>query len=315
MSGGDTWARTDPSTNSTNEWTIDSGWMTTSIRSGGRPNSQRASITSSALFISVAESTVIFGPIRQVGWAGPLRRLRRRNCVSFRPRNGPPLPVSTTRSTAGGDSRRSPGRWRCARCPPGGVGPARRFARSMTSCPATTSVSLFASATVLPASRAAQVYSSPAAPTMAETTTSTSGACTRRATSSDGRTDIRRRRGARRVHSARLARPPIAAELAPRLGEQIVVPAGGRPVRRLRTGRAGRRPRRACWSRSTRWSRARPDAGAAAYTCVGFVGGLVTHAFGKDLIHRGILRFGAPKSQLVGGAKRNRAICSLGRDH
>ena len=35
--------------------------------SAGRPNSQRASITSSALFISVAESTVIFGPICQVG--------------------------------------------------------------------------------------------------------------------------------------------------------------------------------------------------------------------------------------------------------
>ena len=67
MSGGDSWASTEPSANSTNEWTIDSGWTITSICSARRPNSQRASITSRALFISVAESTVIFGPICQVG--------------------------------------------------------------------------------------------------------------------------------------------------------------------------------------------------------------------------------------------------------
>ena len=37
------------------------------MRSAATSNSQRASITSSPLFISVAESIVIFGPIRQVG--------------------------------------------------------------------------------------------------------------------------------------------------------------------------------------------------------------------------------------------------------
>ncbi len=57
----------DRSAYSTNEWTTDSGWTITSIWSARNPNSQRASITSSALFISVAESTVIFGPMRQVG--------------------------------------------------------------------------------------------------------------------------------------------------------------------------------------------------------------------------------------------------------
>ena len=67
MSGGESCASTEPSTNSTNEWTTDSGWTITSICSAARPNSQRASITSSALFISVAESMVIFGPICQVG--------------------------------------------------------------------------------------------------------------------------------------------------------------------------------------------------------------------------------------------------------
>ena len=49
------------------------GWMTTSICSGGTPNSQCASITSRPLFISVAESTLILRPIFQVGWAQRLR--------------------------------------------------------------------------------------------------------------------------------------------------------------------------------------------------------------------------------------------------
>ena len=39
------------------------------MRSYGRPNRKCASITSSPLFASVAESTVIFGPMRQVGCA------------------------------------------------------------------------------------------------------------------------------------------------------------------------------------------------------------------------------------------------------
>ena len=58
----------EPSTNSTIECTIDCGWITTSIASAGTSNSQRASITSSPLFISVAESIVILRPIRHVGW-------------------------------------------------------------------------------------------------------------------------------------------------------------------------------------------------------------------------------------------------------
>ena len=36
MSGGDSWASTEPSLNSTNEWMIDSGWMMTSICSGSQ---------------------------------------------------------------------------------------------------------------------------------------------------------------------------------------------------------------------------------------------------------------------------------------
>ena len=78
MSGSDSWAMVAPSVNSTIECTIDCGCTTTSIWSkpsrrpaspAGAPNSSWASITSRPLFISVDESTVIFGPIDQVGWA------------------------------------------------------------------------------------------------------------------------------------------------------------------------------------------------------------------------------------------------------
>ncbi len=51
-------------------------------------------------------------------------------------------------------------------------------ASSMTSGPATTSVSLLARATILPASRAAQVPRRPTAPTIALKTRSVSGSCT-----------------------------------------------------------------------------------------------------------------------------------------
>ena len=68
MSGMPSCARTERSTNSTIEWTIDCGCTTTSIRSNGTPNSQCASRTSRPLFMSVAESIVIFAPIRHVGW-------------------------------------------------------------------------------------------------------------------------------------------------------------------------------------------------------------------------------------------------------
>ena len=86
----------------------------TSICSGGRPNSQRASITSSALFISVAESTVIFGPIRQVGCRSASSTVTSASSRGLRPRNGPPLAVSTTRSTSSG--RPPCSAWKMALC-------------------------------------------------------------------------------------------------------------------------------------------------------------------------------------------------------
>ena len=67
MSVTPNWAISEPSRSSTSECTIDCGCTTTSIRSGGASKSQRASITSSPLFMSVAESIVILGPMFQVG--------------------------------------------------------------------------------------------------------------------------------------------------------------------------------------------------------------------------------------------------------
>ena len=98
MSGGLIWATTAPSTNSTNEWTTDCGWITTSICSGVRPNSQRHSMISSALFIIVAESTVILGPMVQLGCAKASSTVTCVNWSLDRWRKGPPLAVKTTRA-------------------------------------------------------------------------------------------------------------------------------------------------------------------------------------------------------------------------
>jgi len=107
MSFGEICATTEPSTHSTIEWMIDCGWMTTPRRSGGTSKSQRASMTSSPLFIIVAESIVIFGPIFQVGWASASSIVIASNVSSGRVRNGPPEAVRTSRSTSEGRPQRS----------------------------------------------------------------------------------------------------------------------------------------------------------------------------------------------------------------
>ena len=73
---------------------------TTSICSGSSSNSQRASITSSALFISVAESIVIFGPICQVGCLRASSGVTSASSAADLPRNGPPDDVRMTRRTS-----------------------------------------------------------------------------------------------------------------------------------------------------------------------------------------------------------------------
>jgi hypothetical protein len=67
MSVAETCAIRLPSTYSIIAWTEDCGWTTTVTSRGANPNSQQASITSKPLFMSVAESMVIRGPILQVG--------------------------------------------------------------------------------------------------------------------------------------------------------------------------------------------------------------------------------------------------------
>ncbi len=67
MSGTAICASTEPSMYSTIECTMLCGWITTSMRSASTSKSQRASITSRPLFMRVAESIVILGPIFQVG--------------------------------------------------------------------------------------------------------------------------------------------------------------------------------------------------------------------------------------------------------
>ena len=151
MSGGESCASTLPSLNSTKLWITDSGWMITSICWAGRPNSQRASITSSALFISVAESMVILRPMRQVGWRSACSTVTSARSARDRPRNGPPVPVRTTRSTDDGPGLPCSA-WKMALCSlsTGTSLPPVRAASSVTRAPAMTRVSLLATATVLP---------------------------------------------------------------------------------------------------------------------------------------------------------------------
>src|SRR4029077_15324529 len=91
MSGFDSCALVAPSVNSTIECTIDCGCTTTSMRSKPTPNSSLASITSRPLFISVDESTVIFGPIDHVGWASASSTVAVDSRSAGPSRNGPPL--------------------------------------------------------------------------------------------------------------------------------------------------------------------------------------------------------------------------------
>src|SRR3989442_795694 len=88
MSGTESCAKTEPSANSTKAWTIDWGWITTSKRSGGRPKSQRASITSNPLLIRVAQSTVMRSPIDQVGCFRTSSGVESRTVDGSRLRNG-----------------------------------------------------------------------------------------------------------------------------------------------------------------------------------------------------------------------------------
>ena len=100
MSGGLAWAIVAPSVNSTIEWITDCRCTTTSIRSKPMPNSRCASISSRPLFTSVAELIVTTGPMSQFGWASAWSGVTSSSSARRRPKNGPPLAVSTSRPTS-----------------------------------------------------------------------------------------------------------------------------------------------------------------------------------------------------------------------
>src|SRR5262245_7489637 len=135
-------------------------------------------MTSSPLFISVLESTVIFGPMAHVGWANAWSTVTVASSGAVRPRNGPPLAVSrmraTSRSTAD-DERRH---WWMAQCSLStGTNSAPGVARNgCTTGPAAIRLSLLARASRLPCRSVAMVTGRPAKPTTALTTTSAGSA-------------------------------------------------------------------------------------------------------------------------------------------
>jgi len=120
----------------------------------------------------VDESTVILGPIDQVGWAKASATVTAARSERLRPRNGPPLAVSTRRATSPAEPLRR--HWWMAQC---SESTGRISAPGVRRTPATAgapaiSDSLLARASRFPAPRAARVTGSPANPTTPLTTTS-----------------------------------------------------------------------------------------------------------------------------------------------
>ena len=123
--------------------------------------------------MSVAESTVIFGPMLQVGCASASDGVTSSSSARLRPRNGPPEAVSTSESTVSGSAaRRGAGTRPSARSRPGAGALLPASRRPAARSPAATRLSLFASARSTPRSRAQSVAGRPAKPTTALSTTS-----------------------------------------------------------------------------------------------------------------------------------------------
>src|SRR5579883_2492025 len=180
MSGEPSCAMSEPSRYSTREWMMLCGCTTMSTRSGVSAKRKQASISSSPLFMRVAESTEIFRPITQLGWAQAASGVAAAIASAPQSRNGPPEAVSRIRRTPFGVSpvREPAGRhWNMALCSlsiGSSVAPLERAA-CINSGPDMTSDSLLASNRRLPARAAASVERKPAAPTIAAMTHSASG--------------------------------------------------------------------------------------------------------------------------------------------
>ena len=155
MSGGLAWAMVAPSTKVTIEWTIDCGCTTTSMSAYGTPKSRWASMSSRPLLTRVAELIVTTGPMSQVGCARASSTVTSARSSADRPRNGPPLAVSTSRAT----SPRAPPRRHCAsaECSESTGTSCPGAAAAVTRSPPAISDSLLARATVRPAASAESV--------------------------------------------------------------------------------------------------------------------------------------------------------------
>ena len=212
MSGGLAWASVDPSTNSTIEWTTDWGCTITVIRSIGMSKSRCASITSRPLFTRVAELIVMTGPIAHVGCAIACSGVTSTSSARVRPRNGPPLAVSTSRRTS---SARPPTRhWASAECSEstGTICPGAAVA--VTRGPPMIRDSLLARARLCPARSAASVGSKPTAPVIPLRTTSHERPASSVAASGPARTSGSRPAGRNAASSASSAGAAAASAMA-----------------------------------------------------------------------------------------------------
>ena len=164
---------TELSTNSTSECTTLWRWTRISIFSALTPKSHAASISSSPLFIIVAESMVIFAPMLQFGWRSACSGVTFSSSARLLPKNGPPEAVRIRRFICR-LSRQPCMDWNIAECSlsTGRIDTPLLSAASVTSLPPATSDSLLARAKVLPASIALRVGSRPAMPTMLLSTVS-----------------------------------------------------------------------------------------------------------------------------------------------
>ena len=187
------------------------------------------------LLTRFAQFVVMTRPIEEFGCASACSGVTAASSARERPRNGPPLAVTTSRRTS---SARPPRRhWAMAECSlsTGTICPAA--ASALTSGPPMMSDSLLARAKVVPARSAASVGSSPIAPVMPLTTTrpheprepSRPGAV-----NSSGRYAVRpafRPRGDASARSA--SEPPLPrrrdAQRDRLLGDEPEVAAGGEP--------------------------------------------------------------------------------------
>src|SRR5918993_4243754 len=170
MSGSAACNTTEPSSKNAPPWTTDWRGTTTRTSSNATPKRWCASITSRPLFIMVAESMVIFGPIRHVGCFSASSGPTSTSLAFSKEKNGPPDAVNNISLIS---SPRLPSRhWKIAECSES-TGIMRLLAaRSITHSPPATSDSLLARATRLPSCRAPTVAARPAKPTIPLSTTS-----------------------------------------------------------------------------------------------------------------------------------------------